>query len=146
VPIATLKPTKATTSRGQVVPNMSNLGGPILIAGENHSSGVGVCAPSTLTYAVQPGWRRFVAVAGMDDEVKASQACVVFRVLAEGADRKKKEVAVSPRVRAGSNQPFWRFDVALPEGTTAVHLVAEDGEGPNPDNHADWADAGFLER
>ncbi len=146
VSIATLKPTKATTNRGHVVPNMSNLGGPILIAGETRSSGVGVCAPSTLSYAVQPGWRRFVAVAGINDEVKSTGACVVFRVLAEGADRKRKELAVSPRIRAGTTTPFWRFDVALPEGITALHLVAEDGEGPNPDNHADWADAGFLER
>ena len=145
VDITSLTPKKATTAIGHVVANMSNNGGPIQIAGEARSSGIGVCAPSTLVYDVKPEWRRFVAVAGIDDEAKDLNACVVFRVVAILADgKKKKELAVSPKIRSGTASPFWRFDLSLPEGITALQLIAEDGEGVNPGNHADWADAGFL--
>ena len=124
---------------------MSVDGGPLTIAGEVFADGIGVHAPAELVYAVKPEYRRFVATVGLDDEVKGSQATVVFSVVAELAKGKRKVLATSPKLRAERKDPTWRFDVQLPPGCEKLHLLVED-QDPTRSNrgHADWTDAGFI--
>ena len=135
----------AKTKEGRANPRMSVDGGPLTIAGEVFADGIGVHAPAELVYAVKPEYRRFVATVGLDDEVKGSQATVVFSVVAELAKGKRKVLATSPKLRAERKDPTWRFDVQLPPGCEKLHLLVED-QDPTRSNrgHADWTDAGFI--
>jgi hypothetical protein len=113
---------------------------PLSVAGKVRSKGIGSHARSEIAYDLEPRFGRFVAVAGIDDEMKdyAQMASADFRVLIDG-----KEVAASPVLRAGER---WHFDVPIPAGAKRIALVAGDGgDGINAD-HADWVEAGFTER
>jgi hypothetical protein len=121
--------------------NQSIEGQPLRVAGKTYQKGLGVHAPSELDYACLPEYRRFVAVAGLDDE-KADdpRSSVVFEVYAG-----KKLLAASPVLkRPGLSS--WHFNVAIPAQTKAIRLVVNDaGDGLAAD-HADWVDAGFLDK
>jgi NPCBM/NEW2 domain/Melibiase len=135
----------AKTKEGRANARMSVDGGPLTIAGDVFADGIGVHAPAELVYVVKPEYRRFVATVGLDDEVKGSQAAVVFSVVAELAKGKRKVLATSPKLRSERKDPTWRFDLPLPPGCEKLHLVVED-QDPTQSNrgHADWADAGFI--
>jgi alpha-galactosidase len=114
-----------------------------MLGGTVYASGIGVHAESVLVYEVRPEYRRFVAVAGIDDEKKDSVASMVFKVITEVGGL-KKEIAASPKLLAQRQPARWYFDVAIPDQCTRLRLVVEDaGAGINSD-HADWVDAGFM--
>lgn len=123
----------------------SNRGGPIKVGRAVHARGMGVHAPCALAYEVKPGFRRFVALAGVDERVVevsngsnlARHPSVVFKVFIDG-----EEAAASPVMRVLS--PAWRFDVPLPAGSRVVTLVAMDAGDGSREDHADWAQAGFV--
>lgn len=125
--------------------NRSNRGQPLLLGGRTYDRGLGVHAPNRISYRVDPGWDRFVALAGIDENsVKIHHASdvghmssVVFRVFLDG-----KLAAESPIMRF--HQPPWRFDVAIPEGAKTIALVAHPTEDGNREDVADWVDAGFV--
>ncbi len=107
--------------------------------------GIGTQSPSTLAYAIKPGYRRFVGQCGMDDLVAdihqgaeaAAYVSAVFKVIVDG-----KTVAESPVLRI--HQHPWSFDVPLPAGSRVINLVAQ-GTGLNDIyNYADWINAGFV--
>jgi hypothetical protein len=120
-------------------------GGKLLLRGREYDKGVGVVAPSTLLYAADPSFARFVGRAGLDENIIADDLAravamypsVVFRVLVDG------EVAAESPLLRFHNEP-WRFDVPIPEGARTVSLVATDGGDGNRHDHADWVDAGFV--
>ena len=123
----------------------SNLGQEIRIDRQVFPRGLGVHAPCELMYAIRPDYRRFVGLAGADENVVrinhgsnlAKYPSVVFKVFVDG-----KEFAASPVMRVLS--PAWRFDVSLPQGSKFISLVAMDAGDGNREDFADWAQAGFV--
>jgi hypothetical protein len=123
----------------------SNRSTPLRIDRRSWTNGLGVHAPCVVMYEVQPRWKRFVARAGVDEQVVsvsngsnlAKHPTVVFKVFIDG-----REVAASPVMRVLS--PAWFFDVPIPEGARLISLVATDaGDGAREDL-ADWVEAGFV--
>ena len=139
-----LTPSKATTGWGSVKKNQSAGGKAITIGGKTFGHGLGVHAPSVLVFPLKPEYRRFVAVAGLDDEQRfENDGSVVFRVRIVREDRSTSENARSP-VLTWKKEGRWHFDVPIPSGATALDLVVDDaGDGFRCD-HADWAEAGFV--
>ena len=123
----------------------SNLGKPLRVNRAVHKKGLGIHAPCELVYEVQPGFDRFVALAGVDENLVevshgsnlAKYPSIVFKVLLDGA-----EVASSPVMRV--QFPAWRFNVPIPAGAKRVSLVAMDAGDGSREDFGDWADAGFV--
>jgi hypothetical protein len=98
-----------------------------------------------VVYEVRPEFRRFVALAGADENLlEASNGSnlgrfpsVVFKVLIDG-----REAAASPVMRVKS--AAWHFDVAIPSGARRISLVAMDAGDGSREDFADWAEAGFV--
>ena len=125
--------------------NRSNQGGELRIDRRAWTNGLGVHATCALAYAVEPGWKRFVALAGVDEQVVrvsngsnlAKYPTVIFKVFIDG-----REAAASPVMRVLSSA--WRFDVPIPEGAAVVTLVAMDAGDGSREDFADWVNAGFV--
>jgi len=123
----------------------SNRGGPIQIGRSRHDRGLGVHAPCEVVYELRPEYRRFVGLAGVDEQVieasngsnLARYPSVVFKVLIDG-----REAAASPVMRVLTEA--WRFDVPIPAGSRRLSLVAMDAGDGSREDFADWADAGFV--
>jgi NPCBM/NEW2 domain/Chitobiase/beta-hexosaminidase C-terminal domain len=123
----------------------SNLGHELRINRTRYERGLGVHAPCVVAYALKPEFRRFVALAGCDEHIVsinhgsnlAKHPSVVFKVFIDG-----KEAAASPMMRVLSLA--WRFDVAIPEGSRMISLVALDGGDGSREDFADWTNAGFV--
>lgn len=136
--ISDLKPLKATTGCFERVKEDRSTQGQVLsVAGKQYAKGMGVSAVSEMVYDLRPEYKEFVAVVGVDDEMRQyTQASITFRVTVDG-----KLLTESPVLHAGE---FWHLRVPMPEGGRTIQLVATDaGDGINCD-HADWANAGFL--
>lgn len=138
VHLSDLKPSKATAGWGGAPKKDRSIEGkPLRVAGMEYARGMGTHAASEIVLALEPRFRRFVAVVGVDDEIKGDgRASVAFEVHADG-----NRLAGSPVVRAGGK---WHFDVALPAGARELRLVATGGEDGVTCDHADWVDAGFV--
>jgi len=125
----------------------SNLGQALKINRTTYQVGMGVHAPCALMYELKPGYQRFVALAGADENLVsisngsnlARYPSVVFKVIIDGV-----EAAASPVMRVLS--PAWRFDVPIPEGAKRISLVAMDAGDGSREDFADWANAGFIVR
>ena len=153
--LSDIRPIRATaptyldghTSTG-IAPNIkwdkSYAGGEIRMRGIVYKKGVGVHAPSQLLYRIEPEFRRFVAIAGVDDAVvshdfgmhRSVHSTVIFRVFIDG-----RMISESPVIRACQT---WRFNVEIPDGSLFISLAAMNGGTGNQDNLADWASAGFC--
>lgn len=125
--------------------NKSYEGKPLRIRGRKYAKGLGMRAPANLRYELKDQYDRFVALAGVDDNLiddnngrmLAMHASVVFKVFLDG-----KLAAESPVMRI-SQEP-WRFDVKVPDGTRRVNLVATDAGSRSPYDLANWVEAGFV--
>lgn len=143
IPLHALTPTSASTGFGTITPDRSISGGPLTIGTRTYEHGLGLHAVAEVTYACQPLWRRFVAVAGIDAAARrgqgeASIACVVLGEV----DGVRRELARSPVLRV-EDLDRWHFDVALPERCARLVLRIEDGGDGKHSDHADWVEAGF---
>ena len=106
---------------------------------------MGVHAPCELMYAIEPGYKRFVALAGADENLidisngsnLAKYPSVVFKVFIDG-----REAAASPVMRVLSLA--WRFDVPIPAGAKLISLAVMDAGDGSREDFADWANAGFV--
>ncbi len=123
----------------------SNLGQDLRINRQVYQHGIGIHAPNEIAYAVKPEYKRFVGLAGADENLVnvsngsnlAKYPSVVFKVFIDG-----KEAASSPVMRI--QFPAWRFNVPIPEGAKMISLATMDaGDGARQD-FADWAEAGFV--
>jgi hypothetical protein len=125
----------------------SNLGQELRVDRTTFTQGLGVHAPCELTYEVKPEYRRFVALAGADENLLAvsngsnlaKYPSVVFKVLLDG-----REVATSPVMRV--QFPAWRFNVEIPAGAKRISLVTMDAGDSTREDFADWVSAGFVVR
>ena len=91
------------------------------IRAREYGKGVGMRAPGYLRYALKPEWGRFVALAGVADNMLdqelgrniARYPSVVFNVFIDG-----KLAARSPVMRI--SQVPWRFDVPIAAGAKMI--------------------------
>lgn len=124
---------------------LSNLGQELRINRTVYKRGIGVHAPCALAYAIKPEYRRFVALAGADENIVsinhgsnlARFPSVVFKVFIDGT-----EAAASPVMRVQSTA--WRFDVEIPSGAKVISLIAMDAGDGSQEDFANWANAGFI--
>ena len=129
----------------QPVMNQSFERQPLRMRAVTYDKGVGMRAPAYLRYEIGPQWDRFVALAGIDDNLLdkdlgrnlAMYPSVVFKVFIDG-----QCMAQSPVMRI--SQAPWRFDVKIPAGSRRISLVADDDGKHSPYNLANWAGAGFV--
>jgi hypothetical protein len=125
----------------------SNLGQNIKINRTVYQRGLGVHAPCELAYEIKPEYRRFVGLAGVDENLiaisngsnLAQYPTIVFKIFIDG-----KQAAASPVMRVLT--PAWRFDVELPTGAKMISVIAMDAGDGSREDFADWANAGFLAR
>jgi hypothetical protein len=124
--------------------NQSFEGKPLRIRGQKYAKGVGMKAPAYIRYDLKPEWKRFVALAGVADDMLdinlgrnlARYPSVVFKVFVDG------ELAAESPVMRISQTP-WRFDVPLPEGSRVLSLAVSDAGDRSPYDLANWVAAGF---
>lgn len=125
--------------------NKSYEGKSLQIRDSIYSNGLGMRAPAYIRYNLKPEWKRFTALAGIDDNMIkkelgrniAMYPKIVFQVYIDG-----KMVAESPFMRI--SQKAWRFDVSIPAGSRQIVLVCDDKGDRNSYNFGNWVDAGFL--
>jgi hypothetical protein len=141
--ITSLTPVESHTGYGTINKDHSVDGNPLRVAGTTYADGMGVHADALLVYDVKPEYRRFVAVAGIDDEVKNSVGTMIFKVVAQIGDS-TQELAASPKLNANHQPAKWHFDVAIPDTCTRMRLLVLVGADDNRSDHADWVDAGFM--
>ncbi|MDR1222817.1 MAG: NPCBM/NEW2 domain-containing protein, partial [Tannerella sp.] len=118
---------------------------PLRVRRKTYQHGLGFRAPSSVQYEIKPEYRRFVALAGVDENVLsqyngrllAMHGSVVFKLFIDGA-----LAAESPVMRI-SNEP-WRFDVEIPPGSYRINLVCTDAGTRNILDYGNWLDAGFV--
>jgi hypothetical protein len=123
----------------------SNEGKPLVLRGVTYAKGYGVHAPNQLMFALDPKYKRFVALAGVDEHVLATSLgsnvamhpSVVFKVFIDG-----REAATSPVMRI-AYEP-WRFDVKIPPGSRIITLSVTDAGNGNQADLANWVDCGFV--
>jgi hypothetical protein len=129
------------------VANQSYEGKPLRIRGTKYAKGFGMRAPAYLRYDLKPEFSRFVALAGVDDNMLdrelgrsiAMYPSVVFKVFIDG-----KLAAESPVMRI--SQVPWRFDVPILPGSRQIVLVCDDSGAHSPYNLGNWVSAGFVKR
>ncbi len=124
--------------------------------------GIGVQSPAELVFEIKPAHKRFVALAGVDDECmrwdfpdglpqwpqwarpihgttsyRISQ--IVFEVRIDG-----RPVAETPPMFNGDRA--WGIDVEIPSGSREITLAVRDVDSriTDPHGHGDWLNAGFV--
>ncbi|MFF8787681.1 NPCBM/NEW2 domain-containing protein [Streptomyces sp. NPDC015125] len=109
-------------------------GRPIGIGGTGFAKGLGVHAPSEVSFYTGGRCSVFTAQVGIDDE-SGDRGSVGFEVWADG-----KQVAASPSVTGTDAAKAVSAPVV---GAQTVRLVVTDGGDGIDYDHADWADAKF---
>ena len=117
--------------------NKSIEGNTLRIADEEFEHGIGTHAYSEIVYDIGgKGFKQFVALVGIDEEISAPEGTCAFQVFLDG-----KKAFDSDVVTAGDAPLGVTVDV---REAGRIKLVATDGgDGINYD-HADWAEAGFI--
>ncbi|MDP4212299.1 MAG: NPCBM/NEW2 domain-containing protein [Bacteroidota bacterium] len=129
----------------QPVTNKSYEGKTLRIREKTFGNGLGMRAPAYIRFNLKPGWKRFVARAGIDDNMLdkelgrniAMYSKIIFKIFVDG-----RLAAESPVMRI-SQEP-WRFNVAIPAGSRQIVLVCDDMGNRSPYNLGNWVDAGFC--
>jgi alpha-galactosidase len=111
-------------------------GNPITMNGVVYSHGVGTLTINEFLVDVKGEAEKFVAMVGIDDEMKAGRGSVNFEVWADD-----RLVASSGVIRAG--QPPKLLEANL-KGARIVQLITDDGQDTSNDDNADWAGAMFV--
>ncbi|SEN75239.1 NPCBM/NEW2 domain-containing protein [Actinacidiphila rubida] len=130
--------TSATNGWGPVERDESNGetaagdGHPITLGGTVYAKGLGVHAPSTVSYFLDGKCSSITATVGVDDE-KNGKGSVEFLVSADGKQVADSGVLTNPM----GGKPL-HADVT---GAQNVQLIVTDGGDGNDSDHADWADA-----
>jgi hypothetical protein len=127
--------------------NQSYQGKPLRVRTQKYEHGLGMRAPAYARFDIKPQYKRFVALAGIDDNMLddnlgrnvAMYPSVTFKVFLDGA-----LAAESPVMRI--SQVPWRFDVPIPSGTRQISLAVMDSGTHSPFNLANWVEAGFIQQ
>jgi hypothetical protein len=141
--------------------NRNVAGGPLRLAGRTYSRGLGMRSHSSVTYALDEAYERFLAQIGIDDAVRPDDAArsegvgrsgtaheqtprtwpggaAVFRVYVDGASRFESDL-----LRAGDKPVALDIDVT---GAQSLTLEVDYGDGLDLGDYADWAAARLLRR
>lgn len=133
--LVALTPVAAANGSGPVERDMSNGEGnpadgrPMSVAGTHHPEGLGVCAPSDVTWVLDGAPARLTASVGVDDESSAGTTATCS-VVGDG------RVLTTVELTAGD--PARELDVDL-TGVTRLRLVVRSPDGAEP-AHVDWID------
>jgi nicotinamidase-related amidase len=127
------------------VPGKSYEGKTLRIRGKAYEQGVGFRAPSSVQYEIKPEYKRFVALAGIDEHLLdrmdgmfvGMHSSVVFRLVIDGI-----MMAESPVMRI--TQEPWRFDIEIPKGSRRLNVVCMDAGSRNILDYGNWVNAGFI--
>jgi hypothetical protein len=145
VKLSSLKALEASNGYGGAQNGKSADGGPLTVAKQVCSDGLGLHAPARVVYARDPKWSRFVAHIGLNEAMRADgRTTLVCKVLAIAADGKESVLASSPVMRFNGLESF-PVDLALPSDCAKIRLVVEDAGDGIACDHANWGDAGFIE-
>jgi DUF1680 family protein len=136
VQISDLKAVKATVGWMSAQKDKSITGKPLKVGGKNYAKGMGVHAVSELVYNLKHEYRRFVALAGIDNSAASGTGSVTYEVYAD--DRMLYE---TPVLRWGE---IWHIDAAIPDGAKQIRLVLTDGGDDYNYDWGDWINAGFV--
>jgi hypothetical protein len=111
---------------------------PLSISGKRYVRGVGAGSPTELTYKLQPDFERFVAVVGLDDNVKGRYSDMsIFRVFVRN-NREELLLHESPLLYPGES---WPMEVRIPLDCLEIRLEVTGGMDAE---RVDWANAGFI--
>jgi nicotinamidase-related amidase len=120
-------------------------GKPLRIRAKTYAHGIGMRAPASVGFDLRPEYRRFVALAGVDENMLqdengrfiAIKSSVIFRVFIDG------RLAAESPVMLISQAP-WRFDVEIPAGSRLINLSCMDAGSRSSLDYGNWVDAGFV--
>lgn len=129
----------ASCGWGTVRKNLSVEGRALKMAGQIYDKGIGTHADSEIVYPIDPMYTRFVAAAGIDDEITLNKASVVFRIEIDG-----RIAAQSPVIRRDGWSQFWHFSIPIPPGSRQLKIVSSGTRDGISYDHADWINAGFM--
>lgn len=135
VPLTSLQPIvyKPGSGRpGEIQAGKNTDGSPLLIRGYPFASGFGVQVGSSITYALDPSYRRFVAVLGLSGGWQEVGAYTIY------LDGHAFWSSMDP-MKFGRNTPGWQIDLPLPAGHQQIELRVAGRE-----SYAAWAAAGFM--
>ena len=128
--------TKATVGWGEIRRDRSVENHPLRLAGKVFTHGIGTHANSEISMEIPDGAKKFVAVAGCDNEITGSYTMMFF-VKIDGVT-----VDHSSLIKSGQH---YVFDVDIPAGAREILLYAFEGTyGGNTCDHADWCVSGFV--
>ncbi|GHF57539.1 NPCBM/NEW2 domain-containing protein [Streptomyces thermodiastaticus] len=122
-------PVERDTSNGE---RPAGDGHPITIGGTVYAKGLGVHAPSSVTYYTGGACTAVTAEVGVDDE-KDTKGTVAFEIWADDTE------AASTGVLTNA-MPAQHLEADV-TGAQVVRLVVTDGGDGTDSDHADWADA-----
>ncbi len=111
-------------------------GRPMSVNGQIYTSGFGVHANSTMTFAIGGKCSRFISDVGIDDEV-GNKGSVVFQIYADGTrlfDSGKMTGADAAKT----------IDISI-AGRKELKLVVTDSGDKNSQDHADWGGATLVD-
>ncbi|NLR93321.1 NPCBM/NEW2 domain-containing protein [Flammeovirga agarivorans] len=128
----TMKP--ESTSYWKVNNNMSVRGEKLTMNGKVYEKGLGVHAPSKISYAIPSKSKYFYVTPGADD---AHTGSVRMRIEVDG-----KEMYNSGLISTRKQDPKMQA-IEVAGGHTLTLIVEDDGDRGG--DHADWADAFFVE-
>jgi NPCBM/NEW2 domain/Cellulase (glycosyl hydrolase family 5) len=129
-------PVERDASNGEAV---AGDGRPLSMGGILFRKGLGVHAPSTVVFSLDPtnGCTRFSAVVGLDDEIRrqSQYGSARFQIWMDGA-----QVWESGLLNGSGAPNTQAVDVAV-SGRSTLELRVTDGGDGSAYDHADWADA-----
>jgi hypothetical protein len=120
----------------------SVLGGPLKLDGRVYKKGLGVHAYSRLTFALDGGYTRFRARAGIDDSAKDArtlEGSAKLQVLVDG------KPALGEGLRVSTNDPARPIDIDV-TGAKTLTLIADFAESQDMLSRGDWADAYLVRK
>lgn len=135
--VSDLKPLNVTS--GFSAPRLDTAweGAPIEISGEIFDKGVGMHAPSTISFAVPPKAVAFQAKLGFHPSAAECANTAAFLV----KDEKGKDLFVLPEAHPNSGS----LDISVPlAGVKEITLVADEGGDGRDCDHLNWALASFV--
>ena len=110
--------------------------GPLTIAGQTFTNGLGTRAQSQLTLDLEGKAKSFYAKVGIDDEVAKGSGSVIFKLIGD-----KKTLWQSPVMHSGDAAR--EVNVAL-KGIKQLTLVTDDNNDGTQGDDADWVDAKII--
>ncbi|HEX2972892.1 MAG TPA: NPCBM/NEW2 domain-containing protein [Tepidisphaeraceae bacterium] len=111
---------------------LANDGGTLKLDGVAYKRGLGVYAPSQITYKLGKQYRKFTSAIGVDDSM-GNRGSVVFQVFADG-----NKVYDSGLMTGASDTQFINLNVT---GVNQLILKVRNGGDGSPSDAADWANA-----